>query len=76
MLTLRSRHRLLVTAALVSVGTVTLGPAALAAAPDSRLIGYASLPAATFAEGPPSGSAITAANGVTPPFASQPVQGF
>ena len=76
MLTLRSRHRLLITVALVSVGTVTLGPAALAAAPDSRLIGYAALPAETFAEGPPSGSAITAANGVTPPFASQPVQGF
>jgi glycerophosphoryl diester phosphodiesterase len=34
------------------------------------------LPADTFAPGPPSGAFITPANGRTPPFASQPVQGI
>jgi hypothetical protein len=41
------------------------------------LIGFASLPADTFAPGPTSGQLITAANGRTPPFVDkQPVQGF
>ena len=40
------------------------------------LTGFASLPADTFAEGPSSGHYISAANGRTPPFAGQPVQGF
>ena len=41
------------------------------------LVGFASLPAETFAPGPTSGQFIGAANGVTPPFAGrQPVQGF
>src|SRR5262249_56578230 len=34
------------------------------------------LPADTFAPGPPSGAFITPANGRTPPFPSQPVQGI
>jgi myo-inositol-hexaphosphate 3-phosphohydrolase len=45
--------------------------------PKVTLKGFASLPADTFAEGPPSGSAITGnTNGRTVPFAKQPVQGF
>ena len=43
-----------------------------------QLVGRAVLPADTFAAGPPSGAALGTApiNGLTPPFASQPVQGF
>jgi glycerophosphoryl diester phosphodiesterase len=44
---------------------------------DATLKGFASLPADTFAEGPPSGSTITGTtNGRTIPFPDQPVQGF
>ncbi len=42
---------------------------------DVTLKGFASLPADTFAEGPPAGKNITA-NGRTGPFPGQPVQGF
>jgi alkaline phosphatase len=43
---------------------------------DTTLKGFASLPADTFAEGPPSGAAVSA-NGRTGPFTQgQPVQGF
>jgi glycerophosphoryl diester phosphodiesterase len=48
-------------------------PEAPAAVPT--LVGFASLPADTFAPGPQSGSAITSPNRPTP-FPSQPVQGF
>ena len=41
-----------------------------------ELEAWAALPADTFAEGPPSGAYISPANGRTPPFDSQPVQGF
>lgn len=41
----------------------------------AELEGYASLPADTFAEGPPTGEGIDA-NGRTGPFAGPPVQGF
>lgn len=43
-----------------------------------QLAGYAVLPAATFAEGPPSGAQLGASvqNGMPLPFARQPVQGF
>jgi glycerophosphoryl diester phosphodiesterase len=42
-----------------------------------KLIGFASLPADTFAEGPPSGAALTnPTNNRETPFASQPVQGL
>jgi hypothetical protein len=46
-----------------------------------KLVGFASLPADTFAEGPPSGGNDgtgnpISANGRTGPFASQPVQGL
>lgn len=46
--------------------------------PPATLIGWASLPADTFAEGPPSGVRLGTEprNGRTPPFDSQPVQGF
>ena len=41
----------------------------------AELDGYASLPADTFAEGPPTGEGIDA-NGRTGPFSGPPVQGF
>ena len=46
-----------------------------------KLVGFASLPADTFAEGPPAGGNDgtgnpISANGRVGPFASQPVQGF
>ncbi|WP_414561674.1 MULTISPECIES: phytase [unclassified Anabaena] len=45
--------------------------------PQVTLVGFASLPADTFAEGPPSGTAITGTtNGRNIPFAKQPIQGF
>lgn len=40
------------------------------------LLGFARLPADTFAPGPPSGRHVTPAAGLTLPFPSQPVQGF
>ncbi|MGE5243279.1 MAG: esterase-like activity of phytase family protein [Betaproteobacteria bacterium] len=40
------------------------------------LVGFARLPADTFAPGPPSGRHVTPAPGLTLPFPSQPVQGF
>jgi hypothetical protein len=40
------------------------------------LIGFARLPADTFAPGPPSGRHLAPAPGLTLPFPSQPVQGF
>ena len=46
-------------------------------ADPQTLVGFASLPADTFAAGPTSGQFITAANGVKSPFVNrQPVQGF
>lgn len=49
--------------------------AAGGASAGAELIGYASLPADTFAAGPPAGAGISA-NGRTGPFPGQPVQGF
>jgi hypothetical protein len=43
--------------------------------PRVTLVGFAALPAKTFAEGPVSGQFAKSANGLTVPFASQPVQG-
>lgn len=43
--------------------------------PRVELVGFASLSADTFAEGPPSGDGISG-NGRTGPFPGQPVQGF
>ncbi len=40
-----------------------------------ELIGFASLPADTFGEGPDSGNGISG-NGITGPFPGQPIQGF
>ncbi|WP_432562957.1 esterase-like activity of phytase family protein [Kineococcus sp. SYSU DK003] len=42
----------------------------------AKLVGFQSLPALTFGEPLPSGSAVEAANGVEVPFEAQPVQGF
>ena len=41
-----------------------------------QLVGRAVLPVDTLAEGPPSGAAVTSANGITFPLPSQPVEGF
>ncbi len=73
--------------ALVTALVTTLPAAASPApAPDplpsgsglqqAELVGRAVLPALTFGEQIPSGAAATAANGVTPPFDAQPIQGF
>ncbi|MEU7827676.1 esterase-like activity of phytase family protein [Nonomuraea sp. NPDC049129] len=82
------RISLAVGAALLAVSLApTTGPASYAAAQDgardntgrATLTGFAALPAQTFVPGSePSGSQIgtTPINGVTPPFAGQPVQGF
>jgi glycerophosphoryl diester phosphodiesterase len=43
--------------------------------PKIELVGFASLPADTFSDGPPSGADVSA-NGRTGPFPGQPVQGF
>ncbi|OYD88960.1 glycerophosphodiester phosphodiesterase [Nostoc sp. 'Peltigera membranacea cyanobiont' 213] len=40
-----------------------------------ELVGFASLPADTFSDGPPSGADVSA-NGRTGPFPGQPIQGF
>jgi hypothetical protein len=70
----RRRH----TAALAAILTI-LGAAAPAAAdPPGLLLGRAVLPSNTAAPGPPSGAALGPGpfNGVSPPFPTQPVQGF
>jgi hypothetical protein len=74
----KTRRRYLAAAAVGLAAIVPLGGQASAAVTGAQLIGYASLPASTFAAGPPSGAAITpnVNNGITSPFASQPVQGF
>jgi hypothetical protein len=71
----RTSKVVLVTAALaLAVGLQSAG----AAVQQPVLEGRAILPAATFAQGPVSGTAIggPVINGITTPFASQPVQGF
>ncbi|UTO06192.1 esterase-like activity of phytase family protein [Moraxella sp. FZLJ2107] len=49
---------------------------AMATTPKATLTGFAKLGVETYADGPMSGSAVKAANGITPPFKAQPVQGF
>ncbi|MBO3745937.1 esterase-like activity of phytase family protein [Streptosporangiaceae bacterium NEAU-GS5] len=68
---------------LILAGAAVLGLTGAAHPPQefgqASLTGFASLPAATFVPGSePSGALIGAGpfNGVTPPFAGQPVQGF
>jgi hypothetical protein len=65
----------------VAVAGVVPGAAATGADDFGRatLVGFASLPAETFVPGSePSGAALggTPSNGIVPPFADQPVQGF
>ncbi|MCZ2826324.1 MULTISPECIES: esterase-like activity of phytase family protein [unclassified Modestobacter] len=43
---------------------------------QAELVGRSVLPSATFGEQVPSGALAAPANGVTPPFAAQPIQGF
>lgn len=63
-------------AAILAATTISLGFAASASA--VTLEGRAVLPAETYAAGPPSGALLGTApvNAITPPFTSQPVQGF
>jgi len=73
------RNWLTVGVAAVCLGAAVVVGAATAGAPDRPVLeGRAVLPAATFAPGPPSGAFIggPTINGVSVPFASQPVQGF
>ena len=58
------------------VALLSLLLAACADAPEPTLVGVAVLPADHFASGPTSGQFIEPANGRTPPFDGQPVQGF
>ena len=51
-------------------------PVRLASAALALLIGFARIPADTFAPGPPSGRHVDPAPGLTLPFPSQPIQGF
>jgi len=58
-------------------GAVALAASAVAAQhTEPTLLGRAILPSDAYQPGPPSGAFITADNGVTPPFPSQPVPGF
>ncbi|HLM69264.1 MAG TPA: hypothetical protein VK358_17120, partial [Longimicrobium sp.] len=43
---------------------------------EPTLVGRALLPADAYQPGPPAGAAVTADNGVTVPFPSQPLPGF
>jgi glycerophosphoryl diester phosphodiesterase len=67
----------LLAAASVAVGLVVAGAAGAGNHEQgASLEARAVLPADTFAPGPPSGAFVTPANGRTPPFPSQPVQGI
>jgi glycerophosphoryl diester phosphodiesterase len=61
-----------------AAGSFLFAATGMADSPAPILEGRAILPADTLAPGPPSGSMLGTApiNGVTPPFPSQPVQGF
>jgi glycerophosphoryl diester phosphodiesterase len=55
---------------------VAFAASAAAADKEPTLVGRAILPSDAYQPGPPSGAFITADNGVTVPFPSQPVPGF
>jgi hypothetical protein len=59
-----------------AVATTEPATARAAAEREATLLGRAILPADAYQPGPPSGAFITGDNGVTPPFASQPLPGF
>jgi glycerophosphoryl diester phosphodiesterase len=65
-------------AALAALAVTVPATAAAQTSDQATLLGRAVLPARTFAAGPPSGSLLGSSpvNGVSVPFASQPVQGF
>jgi uncharacterized repeat protein (TIGR01451 family) len=59
------------------IGEDDLTTVSIAAAPGVTLKGFASLPADSFADGPPAGSAVpNPTNGKSTPFPKQPIQGF
>jgi hypothetical protein len=65
--------------AVLAAGLAAASFAAPASAADDkqpRLVGRAILASDAYQPGPPSGAFITADNGVTPPFPSQPIPGF
>ena len=63
---------------LAALTLLAIAAPASAAEPSGKLLGRAVLPFDTAAPGPPSGAALGTGpfNGVTAPFATQPVQGF
>ncbi len=67
-----------VAVACLAVAGTAVAQAPVPTQPTATLVGRAVLPANTFAPGPPSGTLLggVPSNGVTPPFASQPVQGI
>ncbi|WP_434440556.1 esterase-like activity of phytase family protein [Lentzea sp. E54] len=70
---------LLTVTALATPTTAAPGPAGQKAPKQATLTNFAFLPAVSFVPGSePSGAALgtTPINGVTPPFADQPIQGF
>jgi uncharacterized repeat protein (TIGR01451 family) len=59
------------------LGEDDMATTTITSAPGVTLSGFASLPADSFADGPPSGSAVAnPTNGRTTPFPKQPIQGF
>src|SRR5262249_9221189 len=58
------------------VAVSTVGKDTVLSVDRPTLVGRAVLPADSFAAGPTSGQFITPANGRTPPFNGQPLQGF
>ncbi|WP_159990683.1 esterase-like activity of phytase family protein [Pelistega ratti] len=60
----------------IILSTLSFALHTTAKADNTTLIAFAKLDAETYAEGPQSGKATKAANGIAPPFKSQPVQGF
>jgi hypothetical protein len=72
-----ARHRHLTMTAALAAAIVPAGIASAGHDHDTpRLTGRAVLPVETYAPGPPSGSVVPPANGVTFPTPSQPVEGF
>jgi hypothetical protein len=64
-------RRVIIAAALVITATTALASDAI-----FRLSGWAEIPSTYRHPGPTSGQFATGANGVTPPYAGQPIPGF
>lgn len=83
-MSLNLRRTLTTTAAAASLAAAAIAPAAVAVTnhhdrgqpQEPTLIARAILPSDAYQPGPASGSLVTPANGVTPPFPGQPIPGF